>query len=61
MEDAGCRDRDQVEKRDKGRGDRDTGKGKLGPRTEGQMSRQTEGKSRIEIWDGLSYEEWTSV
>lgn len=48
--------RDQVERgRDKGRGDRDTGKGKLGPRTEGQISRQTEEKSRIEIWDGLSH------
>ena len=38
--------------RDKGRGDRDNGKGKLGPGREGQMNRQTEGKSRIETWDG---------
>lgn len=49
----GCGDKDQVERgRDKGKGDRDNGKGKLGPGREGQMNRQTEGKSRIETWDG---------
>ena len=35
-----------------GRGGRDTEKGKMGPRIEGQMNRQVKGKSRIEIWDG---------
>lgn len=33
-------------------GETDTVKGKLEPRREGQVNRQTEGKSGMEVWDG---------
>jgi hypothetical protein len=37
-------------------GKRDNREGKLGPRTEGEMNRQTKAKSKTEIWESVKKE-----